>query len=306
MDSQKILVIGSSNTDLTVTARRHPMPGETILGDGFVTGQGGKGANQAVAARRLGGRVSFICKTGNDLFGQNAISHYMKEGMDVSHSLRCTAPSGVALVTVGSCGENTIVVVPGANGEFSEADVDAVAQEIRTAAIVLLQLEIPVASVLRIARIAHEAGAYVILNPAPACELPGQLYGYVSLIVPNQTEIQLLTGKNADTVDGLREGVQVLAGRGVKDAVVTLGCKGSLVIEGCNWENHRMVPARKVDAVDTTAAGDTFCGGLCVALAEGRSLEEAAIFATAASSLTVQKLGAQNAIPHRPDVDALL
>ena len=295
MHKAKVVVIGSSNTDMTIKGDRLPKPGETVLGGEFRMGPGGKGANQAVAARRLGADVSFICKVGRDIFGDNAISGYQKEGIDCSRILRSDKASGTALILVDGNAENCIAVAPGANADLTPEDVDSVADVIRSADYLILQLEIPVESVLRAAKIAHEAGVYVILNPAPACHLPEELFGYISLITPNQTESALLSGVG----DNLDAAVEKLMQLGVKDVVVTLGSKGSLVIsEGAKT----LVPSLKVNAVDTTAAGDTFCGALCVALSEGCSLVDAAGFATKASALTVQKMGAQDSIPFRSDI----
>ena len=295
MHKAKVVVIGSSNTDMTIKGDRLPKPGETVLGGEFRMGPGGKGANQAVAARRLGADVSFICKVGRDIFGDNAISGYQKEGIDCSRILRSDKASGTALILVDGNAENCIAVAPGANADLTPEDVDSVADVIRSADYLILQLEIPVESVLRAAKIAHEAGVYVILNPAPACHLPEELFGYISLITPNQTESALLSGVE----DNLDAAVERLMQLGVKDVVVTLGSKGSLVIsEGAKT----LVPSLKVNAVDTTAAGDTFCGALCVALSEGCSLVDAAGFATKASALTVQKMGAQDSIPFRSDI----
>lgn len=295
MHKAKIVVIGSSNTDMTIKGDRLPKPGETVLGGEFRMGPGGKGANQAVAAQRLGADVSFICKVGRDIFGDNAIAGYQKEGIDCSRILRSDKASGTALILVDGNAENCIAVAPGANADLTPEDVDSVADVISSADYLILQLEIPVESVLRAAKIAHEAGVYVILNPAPACHLPEELFGYISLITPNQTESALLSGVEGN----LDAAVERLMQLGVKDVVVTLGSKGSLVIsEGAKT----LVPSLKVKAVDTTAAGDTFCGALCVALSEGCSLVDAAGFATKASALTVQKMGAQDSIPHRSDI----
>ena len=298
MKTGKILVIGSSNTDMTIKSERLPAPGETILGGKFLMGAGGKGANQAVAARRLGGDVTFVCKVGRDIFGDNAIKGYEKEGIDTSHILRSDAPSGVALILVDAKAENSIAVAPGANGDLTPADIRNLREVIAGASYLILQLEVPVETVLEAARIAHEAGVYVILNPAPACPLPGELFKYLSLITPNQTETALMTGIEADDAS-LDRAVDALRAKGVQDVIVTLGSRGSLV---CAGGKREFVPACKVKAVDTTAAGDTFCGALCVALSEGKSLTEAAAFATKASALAVQKMGAQDSIPYRKDI----
>lgn len=293
--SKKIIVIGSSNTDMVIKAPRIPVPGETILGGEFKMGPGGKGANQAVAAARLGGDVTFICKVGKDLFGENAVKGYNNEGIDTNTTLFSEKPSGTALIMVDENGENIISVAPGANGDFSPKDIEKVEDVIKTADYVVLQLEIPVETVLAAARIAYNSGAYVILNPAPACKLPEELFKFISLITPNQTEISIMTGIDND----IEAAMSKLNEMGVKDVILTLGSKGSAIWNGKNAE---IVPAQKVKAVDTTAAGDTFCGALCVALSEGKTKKEAVEFATRASALTVQKMGAQESIPFRKDI----
>jgi len=299
MENKKILVIGSSNTDMTVITDRLPVPGETVLGGRFAMGPGGKGANQAVAAQRLGGNTSFICKVGKDIFGENAVRHYRNEGLDTTGVMISEQPSGVALISVDKKAENCIVVASGANADITEADIEANRKAIEEASILLLQLEIPVEAVVKAAKIGHEAGVYVILNPAPACDLPEEIYRYLSLIIPNQTEIALMTGIEARDEEGAAKAVEALRDKGVKDVIVTMGSKGSMVYhEG----KATFVPSQKVNAVDTTAAGDTYCGGLCVALSEDKDIIEAARFATAASALTVQKQGAQESIPYRKDI----
>lgn len=297
--AKKILVIGSSNTDMTIKSPRLPAPGETILGGIFRMGPGGKGANQAVAASRLGGDVTFICKVGRDMFGENAVKGYQKEGIDTSHTLYSDQASGTALILVDDSGENCIAVAPGANGDLSPADIDSVADVIKKADYLILQLEIPVESVLKAAKIAHEAGVYVILNPAPACKLPKELFKYISLITPNQTESALMTGIDVKDEASRNKAIEAFHKMGVEDVIVTLGSKGSLV---CKGNTQTLIEAQKVKAVDATAAGDTFCGAVCVALSEGKSLEDAARFATKASALTVQKMGAQDSIPYKSDI----
>ncbi len=297
--NKSILVIGSSNTDMTIKGTRLPVPGETVTGGVFYMGPGGKGANQAVAAKRLGGDVSFVCKVGRDIFGDKALETYKNEGIDISHAMRSDKASGSALILVGERGENCISVASGANGDITPADIDIIADVIRSAGFLILQLEIPVESVLRAAKIAHEAGVYVILNPAPACILPRELFRYVSLMTPNQSEASLMSGCEVTDRASLAKAVEVLQGYGVQDFVVTLGSNGALVFKDGQSET---IPALKVDAVDTTAAGDTFCGALCVALSEGKSLQDAARFATAAAAITVQRKGAQASIPTRDEV----
>ena len=299
MLNKRILVIGSSNTDMTIKCASLPLPGETVLGGEFITGPGGKGANQAVAAARLGGDVVFVCKVGKDNFGDKAVEGYAKEGIDTSGILRSDLPSGVALIFVDGKGENSIGVAPGANGDISVEDIESVADLIRSAGVVLLQLEIPVPSVLRAAQIAREAGAYVILNPAPACNLPDEIYPCISLITPNRTETAAITGIEITDDYSAREAVRCLLAKGVGEVALTMGGGGSLIYSRGMF-NH--IAAMKVDAVDTTAAGDTFCGAIAVAIAEGKNLGESAVFATKASALTVQKMGAQSSIPYRKEI----
>lgn len=300
MANKRILVIGSSNTDMTIKSDNLPLPGQTILGGRFIMGPGGKGANQAVAAKRLGGNVEFICKIGHDIFGKNAADGYKKEGIDISHILYSTEPSGVALILVDKTGENVISVAPGANGDLSVRDIESLANVIKEADYLILQLEIPTDAVIRAAQIAHEAGVYVILNPAPACKLPHELFQYISLITPNQTETELMTGVKLINEQSFITAVENFNRMGVKDVIITLGSKGSLV---CCGGKSVFVPAIKVNAIDATAAGDTFCGAVCVALSQGKNLKEAAAFATKAASLTVQKIGAQDSIPSIIDIN---
>ena len=299
MAKKKILVIGSSNTDMTAKTHALPRPGETVLGGVFTMGAGGKGANQAVAAQRLGGEVQFICKVGQDLFGDNAVSQYKAEGLDVSGILRSSLPSGVALIYVDDHAENCIVVASGANGDLSEADIDLSREAIVNCGILLLQLETPIPSVLKAAKMAHEAGATVVLNPAPACPLPEELFRYIDLFIPNETELSTFSGLPVDNAEQAQQAAAAMQEKGVGKIIVTMGSKGALICESGSTD---FIPAHKVNAVDTTAAGDTFCGALCVALSEGKDLKAATEFATAASALTVQRMGAQNSIPFRKDI----
>ena len=293
---KRILVIGSSNTDMTVKSPRLPKPGETVIGGDFKMGPGGKGANQAVAAKRLGGDVGFVCKVGHDIFGDAAVTTYEKEGLDTSNILRSDKPSGVALIFVDGKGENSISVASGANGDITPSDIESKADLIRRADILLLQLEMPVESVLAAARIAHDAGVYVILNPAPACSLPEELFPLIDLMTPNQTESEFYTGIPVRDEAGACAAAAAFRKMGVGDIVMTMGGRGSM---GFNAEGSFFTPARKVDVVDTTAAGDTFCGALAVALSEGKDLRPAVDFATSAAALTVQKRGAQESLPYR-------
>lgn len=299
MSPKTILVIGSSNTDMTAKTAELPRPGETVLGGVFTMGAGGKGANQAVAAQRLGGKVKFICKVGKDMFGDNSIAQYEKEGLDTSGILRSDLPSGVALIYVDSHAENCIVVASGANGDLTEEDIEKSRKDLEGCDILLLQLESPIPSVLKAAKIAHEAGKTVVLNPAPACPLPEELFRNIDLFIPNETELSTFSGMPVTSQEEAQAAAKAMQAKGVGKLIVTMGSKGALICEG---GPSVFVPAHKVKAVDTTAAGDTFCGALCVAISEGKSLKEAAEFACAASALTVQKMGAQNSIPYRKDL----
>ena len=290
---EKIMVIGSSNTDLLIKTNRIPDPGETVLGGTFMMNAGGKGANQAVAVARIGGGVKFVAKIGDDMFGQRSLESYARDG---------AAPSGMALITVDAAGENCIVVAPGANDRLTPADIDAVADAIRRSEYLLMQLEIPMPAVEYAAAIAREAGTKVILNPAPAAVLSDGLLSGLYMITPNRSESQLLTGVVVDGWEGAERAADVLLARGVRNVVVTLGSLGALVRSG---EVSERIPAHRVDAVDTTAAGDVFNGALCVGLAEGRTLVEAVRFATRASAISVTRMGAQSSIPTRAELDSL-
>lgn len=302
MEKNRILVIGSSNTDMTVRSATLPKPGETVLGGDFRMGPGGKGANQAVAARLLGGEVTFVCKLGRDMFGEGASKHYESCGLDTSKILWSDKPSGVALITVDSKAENSIVVASGANADMTVSDIDSVADIIKSSGILLLQLEIPMDAVVHAVEIAYNAGVQVVLNPAPAAALPAELLKCVSILIPNETEASAISGIDINNFETAAAAAERLKGMGVREVIITMGSRGSVVCDGdCTF-----VPAVKVNAVDTTAAGDTFCGGVCVALSEGKDLLEAVKFATAASSIAVQRPGAQDSIPNRCEVDKLL
>ena len=295
----KILVIGSTNTDMTAFCGKMPAPGETVLGNDFVMGPGGKGANQAVAAKRLGGDVKFICKVGDDIFGENTKRHFKEEGLDISGVMISKKPSGVALITVDQSAENCIVVASGANNDYTEEDIRSCKEAILESEILLMQLEIPVPAVLEAAKIAHEAGKTVVLNPAPAIDLPEEIFRYVTLFIPNQHELAKYSGMPVDGEESAANAAREMMSKGVDRLIVTMGSKGSLV---CQEDGTVFVPARKVKAVDTTGAGDCYCGALCVALSEGKSLLEAAEFATKAAGVAVQRAGAQVAMPYRNEI----
>lgn len=296
----KITVIGSSNTDMVVVTATLPKPGETLLGGKFLMNPGGKGANQAVAAARLGGDICFVAKTGNDVFGQQAKKLFENEGIDPGAIFTDDEnPSGVALINVDAQGENCIAVAPGANDRLSVKDIDEAKRKITDADIILLQLEIPIETVEYAVKMAHQSGKKVILNPAPARKLPESLYGQLYLITPNETEAEVLTGINVTDESSAQIASEMFISRGTQNVIITMGSKGSYIYSG---GKGRIVPAPRVKAVDTTAAGDVFNGALCVGLAEGRQLDEAVEFANKAAAISVTRMGAQASAPYRREI----
>jgi ribokinase len=295
-----ILVAGSSNTDMVINSPHLPVPGETIIGSSFFMNPGGKGANQAVAAARLGGHVTFICKTGNDIFGKQASSIFENEGIDISYIIEdADNPSGVALITVDDKGENTIVVASGSNGTLSRADIEHSKNVIENAAVILMQLEIPIDTVQYIAETARAKNVTVILNPAPACEIPDELLSNISIITPNEKEAEMLTGIHVNSIDTAKEAAKVLSAKGIATVIITLGPKGALIYDGKEFEHISSV---EVKAVDTTAAGDIFNGALAVALTEGKMISEATTFACRAGAISVTRKGAQSSAPYRKEL----
>lgn len=301
MSESKILVIGSSNTDMVICTGHLPLPGETVIGGTFFMNPGGKGANQAVTVARLGGRVSFICKTGSDIFGHQANQLFNEEGIDTSYVFSDTKnPSGVALITVDTDAENCIVVAPGANAHLTPNDLKRSAEAVEAADIILLQLEIPMQTVEAAAMMAYRLGKKVVLNPAPASKLSAGLLETLYAITPNETEAEAISGIRITDERTAEEAARKIASMGVCNVIITLGAKGALVFDG---EHCEVVPAYKIQAVDTTAAGDVFNGALVVALSEGRTLPEAVRFACKASAISVTRVGAQNSVPYRTEVD---
>ena len=295
----KIIVIGSTNTDMVVRSARIPVPGETVTGGTFLLNPGGKGANQAVACARLGGDTTFIAKVGDDAFGRETGPRLAKDGIDARLLTDPSAASGVALILVDAEGRNCISVAPGANATLVPADLEPMRGEIERAAAVVMQLETPIETVAWAANVARAAGALVVLNPAPAAELPAALYACLDWITPNETEAKLLTGVEVTDVVSAQAAAAVLHGRGVKGVVITLGAQGAF------WSAdgaHGLVPACPVKAVDTVAAGDTFNGAFAVALTEGRSVVDAVTFAVKASAIAVTRPGAQASVPRRAEV----
>lgn len=297
----RILVVGSSNTDMVIKTKHLPRPGETVLGGTFFMNPGGKGANQAVAVARLGGQVAFICKTGSDVFGHQSQMLFEEEGIDTSYVFSDSKnPSGVALIAVDEHAENCIVVASGANANLLPADIAKVEGAIEQADLILMQLEIPMQTVEFVSQIAARMNKRVILNPAPAHPLSAALLRNLYAITPNETEAEMITGVKITDETSAIEAARVLSGMGVLQVIITLGSKGALAY--CNGEVV-IVPAFKVEAVDTTAAGDVFNGALTVALSEGRTLPEAVRFACKASAISVTRVGAQSSAPYRNEVD---
>lgn len=300
----RLVVVGSSNTDMIVRVDHLPRPGETVLGGRFCMAAGGKGANQAVAAARAGARVVFVSRLGRDAFGDQALAGFRRDGLNVRHVLRDQRdPSGTALICVGSDGQNSIAVAPGANAKLSRADVHRARATIRGASGLLLQLETPLATVELAAEIAAAAGVPVTLNPAPACPLPTSLLRLVSVLTPNESETEALTGIPLRSDAAIVDAAGALLAHGPRIVVITLGARGAFVASG---SGHEFVPGFRVKVVDSTAAGDVFNGALTVALAEGQSLGHAVRFANAAAALSVTRLGAQPSAPTRASIDRWL
>ena len=298
-----IYVIGSSNTDMVIKANKLPRPGETVIGGTFLMNPGGKGANQAVTAAKLGGDVKFIAKVGNDIFAKQAIKQFERENIDTSFvQIDDVLPSGVAMISVDQEGENCIIVAPGANNNLSVNDVEKALNSVKSPAIVLLQLEIPMNTVEYTVDHCEAEGLQIILNPAPAQALSEKLLRKLTLITPNETEAELLTGIPIIDVDSAREAGKKIFEMGVPNVVITLGSKGALVYNG---QQSQLIPSPTVTAKDTTAAGDCFNGSLAVALSENKSLEEAVMFACKTASISVTRMGAQSSLPYRKEVDDL-
>lgn len=294
------MVVGSCNTDMVIKADHLPAPGETILGGTFFMNPGGKGANQAVAASRMGGTVTLIAKTGDDVFGQRSRELLTAENIKTDFIFTdIRQPSGVALITVDSSGENCIVVASGANACLGTEEIDRAIPEIVSSRLVLMQLEIPVETVEYVAEIAHSKGIKVVLNPAPATLLPDTLLKNLYLIVPNKSEAEILSGIKVMDMESARHAAGLISAKGVDIVVVTLGAQGALIKE---YNEFYYVEGRRVEALDTTAAGDTFCGALCVGLSEGKSILDSVKMANHAAAISVTRMGAQASIPYRSEL----
>ena len=297
---RKIVVLGSTNTDMVIAGARIPVPGETVSGGKFLMNPGGKGANQAVAVARLSARrgvCTFVAKVGDDLFGRETAARLKREGIAARLVVDPAEPSGTALIMVDAKGQNVISVALGANGTLVPADIAPFAADVAQAAVLLLQLETPVETVLAAATAARAAGATGLLTPAPARKLPRALYAQLDWITPNETEAEILTGVRVTDVASARRARDWFQARGVGHVLVTLGAKG-VYCGDCD----RIFPSRRVKAVDCVAAGDTFNGAFAVALAEGRDCADAIAFAQKAAAISVTRPGAQSSIPFRREL----
>lgn len=297
---KKILVIGSTNTDMVVSNRVLPRPGETVSGGSFMMNPGGKGANQAVAVARLSRKKNscvFIAKVGDDLFGRETAGRMRKEGVDARLCIDKKEPSGTALILVDAKGQNVISVALGANGALSPRDVASRTRDMGEFSSLLMQLETPIKTVLAAAKAAKKNGVTTVLNPAPAAKLPKELYPLLDWITPNETEAEILTGIKVTDAKSALAAARTLEKRGVGHVLITMGSKGVF----CG-ECGKVFPARKVKAVDCVAAGDVFNGAFVVALSEGRSVREAISFAQKAAALSVTRRGAQSSVPFRREI----
>jgi len=302
---KKVVVFGSFVVDLTSRSKGLPLPGQTILGTRFMMGPGGKGSNQAVAAHRAGADVTFVTKIGRDMFGRVATDFYTRENMDTTYVFEDDQKeTGCALVMVDEdSAQNAIVVISGACANITDADIEKARPLIESAGILLLQLEVNFDALLKVVDIAHAAGVKVILNPAPARELPEELYAKLDMVTPNETEAEILTGVHIENYDDAERAADVFLSKGVKEVVITMGYQGAFATDGRRSEFY---PRIEVEAVDTTGAGDAFNGGLVMALSEGKDLFEAVRYANVTGALSVTKPGTAPAMPRRSEIDALM
>ena len=294
------VVIGSCNTDMVVKAGRLPVPGETVLGGTFYMNPGGKGANQAIAAARLGAEVTLISKIGYDLFGLQALEIYRSEKINTEFIFTDQkSPSGVALISVDSYGENSIIVAPGASRSLLTEDIDKAKSKLEEADIILMQLEVPIETVEYAATIAKSYGKKVILNPAPVSVLSNSFLSCVHTILPNRIEAEMLSGIKVIDEESAWRAAKAIGEKGIENVVITLGKDGAYVKEK---EEYTMIPAKEVETIDTTGAGDVFCGAFSVYLSENHTLTESVEFANTAAALAVTRMGAQSAIPYKREI----
>lgn len=303
MDKKGVLVVGSSNLDLVVTAKRFPNPGETIFGNKFEMFPGGKGANQAVCASRLGCKTTFIGKMGNDDFKEKLSQIMVESDVDISNLfVDDKEHTGTALITVDGNGQNQIIVISGSNMKLSPSDIESKLLLFKEASVVLTQLEIPIETVLKVAQLAKENNALFILNPAPAVQLPENLFPLVDFITPNESELELISGMKITDQESIAKAANALIERGVKNVIVTVGERGSVLI---NNSCIKQFGVNKVKVIDSTAAGDAFNGALATSLAENHSIEESIEFANKIASITVTRMGAQSSMPYLNEIKDL-
>ncbi len=298
----RIVVIGSTNTDMVVKSKKIPAPGETIIGGTFFMNPGGKGANQAVAAARLNGKVTLVTKTGNDYFSEQAKHIFDFEGIETKYMVKdARNPSGIALIMVDQDGENCIVVAPGSNGTLSAYDIDDEVYGDDPSDVYLMQLEIPVSTVEFVAERVFSRGNRVILNPAPVKQLSNELLKCLHIITPNEIEAELLTGIKVTDASSAEKCAEKLRSRGPRNVIITMGAAGAYLLTD---NISRIIPVIPVKALDTTAAGDVFNGALAVAICEGRDLTDAVRFANKAAAISVTRMGAQSSAPYRKEIDS--
>ncbi len=304
MPKAKIVVVGSTNLDMVVRTSHIPRPGETVMGEQFRMIPGGKGANQAVAAARMGAEVTFIARVGGSSFGDQAVALFRDEGIRTDFVVRdAEVEHGIALILVDPNGENAIAVAPGANARLTPEDVERAETAIAECDAVLLQLEVPLETVERAVEVAKRHGKLVVLNPAPYLAVPDRVLAQVDVLTPNETEAEMLLGGGEAGLAGVAATAEELLRRGVGSVIVTLGREGVFVVTP---EAQFHLPGKHVKAVDTTAAGDAFSGALATLLAEGAEFRQAVRAAVCASALTVTREGAQTSLPTRQEVEALL
>lgn len=299
----KICVIGSLNMDLVVNVDDMPKKGQTIIGGNFRQIPGGKGGNQAVAASRLGGDVFMIGKVGNDGFGESLVKQLKIDNINTDYIQVEDCSSGVALITVDKNAENSIVVSPGANFKLTKENIDKSIDAIKQSNTVVLQLETPIDTISYALKVSKELGKFTILNPAPAVLLDDEIIKNVDLLTPNETELEILSGIKINNEEDIKKAANIMMDKGVKQLIVTLGSKGCLYLDKNTMTFKK---SYKVDAIDTTAAGDTFTGALCVALSQNKSIDDAMDFASKAAAISVTRVGAQTAIPNLYDIENIV
>lgn len=302
----RIIVMGSFVTDLMGRAAHIPVGGETVKGNFFKVGPGGKGGNQAVAAARVGGNVAMITKLGRDTFGDMALENFVNEGIHAEYVLRSDEyATGAALIMVSEkTGQNSIIVIPGACGQLGEVEVRDAIRALSPASVLVLQLETNFEAIAVSLRMGAEMGLKILMNPAPAHEIPEEYYSMIDYLTPNETEASTLSGVRVVTVEDAQRAARALQAKGAKNIIITLGEKGALILDSAGEFRH--VPSFKVDALDTTGAGDAFNGAFALALAEGKGIFEATVFANAAAALSVTRIGTAPAMAYRKEIDEFL